>query len=76
MQPRATINRLSFWTGHQVTAADLETQTGRIVTLIPTSRTTNRFDFGEESSVESEEEEVDFDDEYLDCDSFNEEYTT
>ena len=74
MQPRATINRLSIWAGHQVTATDLETQTGRVVTPVPTSRTTNRFDFGEESSVDSKEEEVDFDDEYLDCDSFDKEY--
>ena len=66
MQPRETINQLSYWTNHQVTAADLQTQIGCIVTPIPTRRSNNRFDCSEESSKDSEVEE-----EYLDCGSYD-----
>ena len=63
MQRRKTVNQYRTWATYQVTAADLETPTGPIVTPEPISRTRNRFDLGGESS-DSEEEEIDF--EYFD----------
>ena len=72
MQPRREkINQLIELASHQVTVADLETRTGPIVTPEPIGRARNRFDLGEEPS-ESEEEEIDFDEEYFD--SFDEEF--
>ena len=73
MQPRETVNRLSFWTSHQVTAADLETQIGRVVKPIPIRRSNNRFDYGEESDEESNKES-EVEEDYVDCGSFDKEY--
>ena len=63
MQRREIVNQFKTWATYQVTAADLETPTGPIVTPEPISRARNRFDLGGESS-DSEEEEIDF--EYFD----------